>query len=50
MKVMEHWLAEGGTPDYPATWEGLYELLEDVEYAEVAEELKRIVQAMHGPC
>ena len=44
-KVMGHWLSVGGTHDYPATWEGLYVLLEDVEYCEVAKELKKAVAA-----
>ena len=44
MKVMEYWLSIGGVlPDYPATWEGLYLLLEDVEYTEVAAKLREIV-------
>ena len=44
-KVMGQWLNNGGTKDYPATWEGLYELLEDVNYKQVAEDLKEIVKA-----
>ena len=44
MKVMDHWLVEGGVlPYYPATWEGLYLLLEDVECKKVADELKEII-------
>ena len=45
-KVMGQWLAGGGTHNYPATWEGLYVLLEDVEYMEVARELKTAVDNM----
>lgn len=46
MKVMNHWLDRGGIlPNYPTTWEGLYVLLEDVEYSEVAEKLKKINSA-----
>ena len=42
-KVMKR---EGGVlPDYPATWKGLYLLLEDVEYTEVAVKLKEIITA-----
>ena len=45
-KVMEHWLDEGGvTEDYPATWEGLYTLLEDVQCTQVAEELKNALES-----
>ena len=42
-KVMEHWLTEGGSRDYPATWEGLYTLLKDLNFTKVAEILKRAV-------
>ena len=42
-KVMGHWLSTGGTSDYPATWDGLYILLEDVEFSEVAVELKEVI-------
>ena len=45
MKVMQHWLTGGDTPDYPATWDGLYELLEDVEYFDVARQLREAVLA-----
>ena len=45
-QVMGQWLAGGGTPDYPATWEGLYLLLEDVACGEVAQELKNMVKTM----
>lgn len=47
LKVMGHWLTGGGTQDYPATWEGLCLLLEDVEYSEVAERLRTIIAARH---
>ena len=42
-KVMQHWL-DGGTNDYPSTWEGLYEMLTDQGYAEVAKGLKTAVE------
>ena len=45
LKVMQHWLTGGNTPEYPATWDGLYELLKDVEYSEVARELREAVVA-----
>ena len=44
-KVMHHWLTGGDTPDYPATWDGLFEILEDTEYFEVARQLKEAVLA-----
>ena len=40
--VMQAWL-ERGHRDYPPTWEGLYHLLEDVGFAQVARELKNVV-------
>ena len=42
-KVMGEWLEEGGTSEYPATWEGLVTALEDVEYERVARELERVL-------
>ena len=45
-KVFEHWLTSGGTEDYAATWEGLYRLLEDIDCATIAEDLKNIVQLL----
>jgi hypothetical protein len=50
-KVMQFWLSEyqqecsDEEAEYPATWEGLYEMLEDVEFAEVAKQLKEAVLA-----
>ncbi len=46
-RVMEYWLngsSEGS--DYPVTWEGLYLLLNDAEFSEVAEELKMAVDGV----
>ena len=31
---------DNGSPDYPLTWEGLLELLNDVECSQVADELR----------
>ena len=42
-KVMQHWLNGVGKDRYPPTWEGLYMLLEDAEYPQVAEDLKKVV-------
>ena len=41
--VLDHWLNHP-TEEYPATWEGLYELLEDCEFSEVVTKLKRAVE------
>lgn len=49
-RVMEHWLTEGGTQDYPATWEGLYELVRDGGYAEVTRDLREAVGAVATKC
>ena len=39
--VMDHWLnGRGTTRGYPVTWEGLFELLRDVDCAEYAKQLK----------
>lgn len=43
-KVMEHWLNGGAKDDYPPTWEGLYMLLENAQFLQVAEDLKKAVQ------
>ena len=45
-EVMDRWISIGGTRDYPATWEGLYVLLKDVESFEVAQNLKKVLQQM----
>ena len=37
--VLRQWL-DNGSPDYPLTWEGLLELLEDADCAQVGEELR----------
>ena len=42
--VIHHWLSNP-TEEYPATWEGLYELLEDCELGVVASKLKIAVKS-----
>ena len=42
-EVMSHWLAGGGGRGYPATWEGLYVLLNDMELSKVASDLEKAV-------
>ena len=37
--VLRQWL-DNGSPDYPLTWEGLLELLNDVDCSQVADELR----------
>ena len=41
--VLNHWLTQP-PPEYPATWEGLYELLEDADLSCVAADLKVAVE------
>ena len=41
--VLSHWL-DHPPRHYPATWEGLYELLDDSDLGDVATELKQAVQ------
>ena len=43
-ELMEHWKNSGGTHDYPPSWEGLYQLLWDIEYSAVAEQIKKAVE------
>ena len=43
--VMQFWLDGGSTnEDYPVSWEGLYELLENAKCSEVAKQLKDAVK------
>lgn len=47
MKVMNCWLNKRFTP-YPPTWDGLYEMLEDTEYAEEARRLREAVEQLQA--
>ena len=42
--VLSYWL-DNPTSHYPATWEGLYELLKDSELGQVAADLKQAVDS-----
>lgn len=42
---MECWLNGVGKERYPPTWDGLYMLLEDAQYSQVAEDLRATVNA-----
>jgi hypothetical protein len=44
LKVMGHWLNNGGTEHYPATWEGLYTLVRDCDLPEVALSLLKALE------
>ena len=39
--VMNHWLSVGGTKEYPATWKGLFTLLEDIQCAQIALDMEK---------
>ena len=41
--VLNHWLSHPPS-DYPATWDGLLELLDDIELSNVAAELKTALE------
>ena len=44
--VMEDWLNEEDEGEYPATWEGLYRLLSDVGFSNVACSLQEAVAGL----
>ena len=45
-EVMEHWInTDGKGCDYPVTWDGLYSMLDDLEYCQVARDLKTAITA-----
>ena len=44
--VMRKWM-DSGSPGYSLTWEGLLELLEDADCAQVAEELRKALDKSH---
>ena len=46
---MDDWLSDGGTSDYPATWEGLVSILEAVQCSKVAEDLKHVLASIATP-
>ena len=41
--VLYHWLSHP-TEEYPATWEGLYELMDDCDFGIAVSDLKRAVE------
>ena len=43
--MFEEWLSNGGHPDYPVTWDGVCELLSDVQKAEMAKKLKEALKS-----
>ena len=47
-KVMKHWLRGKGGNKYPPKWEGLYTLLQTLEYHEVASQLQAAVKSFQA--
>jgi hypothetical protein len=47
-RVMDHWLTGGGTPDYPATWDGIYKLLEYINCPAIAQELMKSLESCNS--
>lgn len=45
MAVMKDWMDRGGTPAYPATWEGVYLLLNDIQSGGIGDDLKKAVKS-----
>ena len=46
LRVFDHWIISNGTTDYPITWSGLHELLEDIEHSTMAERMKTALQTV----
>ncbi len=42
-EVMQCWLTDDGTHKYPATWEGLYSLLDDLQLGQISAQLRKAV-------
>ena len=38
--VFQHWIDCGGTSDYPPTWQGVCDVLCDIEHVAIAKKLK----------
>ena len=46
-RVFDHWIMSNGEfTDYPITWSGLYELLDDTGHRALAEQLKTALQTV----
>ena len=43
IQVMDDWLTRGGSCGYPATWEGLYSLLNDLGFRNISRNMQRAV-------
>ena len=44
-RVFQHWIDSGGSPHYPVTWRGVYDVLNDIDCNAIAEDIaKRLSQ------
>ena len=47
LRVFDHWIISNGEfTDYPITWSGLHELLEDIGHRALAEQMKTALQTV----
>ena len=47
LRVFDHWIISNGEfTDYPITWSGLYELLEDISHRALAEQMRTALQTV----
>ncbi len=47
-EVLLYWLGGRGSQEYPVTWDGFHELLEDIDLVTLAEKLSQALQAMQN--
>ena len=47
-RVMEQWLNGSSEADYPVTWKGLYSMLDDAEFSQIAQELRVAVNGAYA--
>ena len=46
LRVFDHWIISNGTTDYPITWSGLHELLDDTGHRALAKQMKTALQTV----
>ncbi len=47
-EVLLYWLGRRGSQEYPVTWDGFHELLEDIDLVALSEKLSQALQAMQN--
>ncbi len=45
-EVLLYWLGDMGSQEYPVTWDGFHEPLEDIDLVALAKKLSQALQAM----